>query len=76
MREIAEPVDLCLANGRLNPLVVGWTRRPLHRTELGGWGRCTRWDCWGILAPSHFIGLVASSIDYVGVHGIYVLDRW
>ncbi len=75
MHEIAEPVDLRLANGRLNPLAVSWTRRPPHRANLGGWGRCKRWEYWGILAPRHFIGLVASSIDYVGVHGIYVLGR-
>jgi hypothetical protein len=74
-REITEPVDLCLPDGRLNPGAVGWTRRPLHRANLRGWGRGKRWEYWGIITPRHIIGLVASSLDYVGVHGVWVLDR-
>lgn len=74
-REITEPVDLCLPDGRLNPDAVGWTRRPLHRSNLRGWGRVKRWEYWGIVTPRHIIGLVASSLDYAGVHGVWVLDR-
>lgn len=74
-REITEPVDLCLPDGRLNPAAVGWTRRPLHRANLRGWGRAKRWEYWGVVTPRHIIGLVASSLDYAGVHGVYVLDR-
>lgn len=69
------PVDLCLPDGRLDPEAVGWTRRPLHRANLRGWGRTKRWEYWGVVTPAHVIGIVASSIDYAGVHGIYVLDR-
>src|SRR5690606_27782477 len=60
---------------RLNPAAVGWTRRPLHRANLRGWGRTKRWEYWGIVTPSHIVGVVASSLDYAGVHGLYVLDR-
>ena len=74
-REITEPVDLCLPDGRLNPAAVGWTRQPLHRANLRGWGRAKRWEYWGIVTPTHIIGLVASSLDYAGLHGVYVLDR-
>ncbi|MCK2215705.1 DUF2804 domain-containing protein [Actinomadura sp. ATCC 31491] len=74
-REITEPVDLCLPGGRLNPAAVGWTRRPLHRANLRGWGRAKRWEYWGVVTPSHVVGVVASSLDYAGVHGVYVLDR-
>ncbi|GAA1013310.1 MULTISPECIES: DUF2804 domain-containing protein [Streptomyces] len=74
-REITAPVDLCLPDGRLNPAAVGWTRRPLHRANLRGWGRVKRWEYWGIVTPSHIVGLVASSLDYAGLHGVYVLDR-
>ncbi|QKW37631.1 DUF2804 domain-containing protein [Actinomadura sp. NAK00032] len=74
-REITAPVDLCLPDGRLNPDAVGWTRRPLHRANLRGWGRVKRWEYWGIVTPRHIIGLVASSLDYAGVHGVWVLDR-
>ncbi|MEU4644521.1 DUF2804 domain-containing protein [Micromonospora sp. NPDC023814] len=74
-REITEPVDLCLPDGRLNPAAVGWSRRPLHRANLRGWGRTKRWEYWGIVTPTHIVGLVASSLDYAGVHSVYVLDR-
>ncbi|MBO4207510.1 DUF2804 domain-containing protein [Micromonospora echinofusca] len=74
-REITGPVDLCLPNGRLNPAAVGWSRRPLHRANLRGWGRTKRWEYWGIVTPTHIVGLVASSLDYAGVHSVYVLDR-
>ena len=75
MTEITAAVDLCLPDGRLNPAAVGWTRRPLHRANLRGWGRSKRWEYWGIVTPRHIIGLVASSLDYAAVNGIYVLDR-
>lgn len=74
-REITEPVALCLPGGRLNPDAVGWSRRPLHRANLRGWGRAKRWEYWGVVTPTHVVGLVVSSLDYAGVHSIYVLDR-
>ncbi|CAM3275975.1 DUF2804 domain-containing protein [Stackebrandtia soli] len=74
-RELIEPVDLCLPNGWLNPAAIGWSRRPLHRANLRGWGRVKRWEYWGIVTPTHIVGIVASSLDYAGLHGVYVLDR-
>ncbi|RAO39160.1 hypothetical protein PSN13_00184 [Micromonospora saelicesensis] len=74
-RELSSPVELCQSGGRLNPAAVGWTRRPLHTANLRGWGRTKRWEYWGIVTPQHIVGLVASSLDYAGVHGVYVLDR-
>lgn len=74
-REITEPVDTCLPDGRLNPQAVGWSRHPLHRDTLRGWGRAKRWEYWGIVTPTHVVGVVASSLDYAGVHSLYVLDR-
>lgn len=74
-REITSPVDLCLPDGRLDPAAVGWTRRPLHRANLRGWGRAKRWEYWGIVTPTHIVGLVASSLGYAGTHGVYVLER-
>ncbi len=74
-REITTPVDLCLPNGRLNPAAVGWSRRPLHRGNLRGWGRGKRWEYWGVVTPTHVIGVVVSSLDYAGVNSLYVLDR-
>lgn len=74
-REITTPVDLCLPGGRLNPDAVGWTRRPLHRANLRGWGRAKRWEYWGVVTPRLCLGVVASSLDYAGVCSVWVLDR-
>ena len=74
-REITEPVELCTAAGRLNPAAVGWTRRPLHRANLRGWGRTKRWEYWGIVTPRHLIGLTVSSLDYAALHEVWILDR-
>jgi Protein of unknown function (DUF2804) len=80
--EITAPVDLCLPTGRLNPAAVGWSRTPLHRTNLprgvgraGAWGRNKRWEYWGIITPTHIIGMTVSSLDYAGVHQLWVLER-
>ncbi len=74
-REITAPVALCLPNGRLNPQAVGWTRHPLHRTDLRGWGRTKRWEYWGLMTPSHVVGVTVSSLDYAAVHQVWLLDR-
>lgn len=74
-REITEPVDLCLPNGRLNPAAVGWARRPLVRPNLRGWGRAKRWEYWGVVTDRFCVGLVVSTLDYAGVCSLWVLDR-
>lgn len=73
--EITVPVDLCDARGRLNRAAVGWTRTPLHRPNLRGWGRTKRWEYWGLVTQAHVVGLTVSSLDYAGVEAVYVLDR-
>lgn len=74
-REIIERVDLCERDGRLSPAAIGWTRTPLHRANLRGWGRNKRWEYWGVVTPTHVVGLTVASLDYVGLCSIYVLDR-
>ncbi|MEV0839138.1 DUF2804 domain-containing protein [Actinocatenispora sera] len=74
-REITEPVELCTGRGRLNPAAVGWTRTPLHRANLRGWGRTKRWEYWGIVTPRHLIGLTVSSLDYAALHEVWIRDR-
>jgi hypothetical protein len=79
-REITEPVDLTLPDGRLNPAAVGWTRTPLHRTDgIGrgrvGWGRNKRWEYWAVALETHVVGVVVSDIGYAAVPSLFVLDR-
>lgn len=62
--EITEAVDLCLPNGRLNPAAVGWSRKPLHRANLQGWGRNKRFEYWCITTPQIVAALNVSHGDY------------
>jgi hypothetical protein len=75
LAEITEPVDLCLPDGRLDRRAVGWSRQPLHRTVLGGWGRNKRWEYFGLVTPTHVFGLTIASLDYAAMSDIYVLER-
>jgi len=73
-REISRPVDL--AHGRrLAPDAVGWSRRPLHRTHIGGWGRTKRWEYWGVVSDRFVVGLTVAGLDYLSNCAVYVLDR-
>lgn len=63
-REITEPVDMCLPNGRLNPAAVGWSRQPLHRPNLRGWGRNKRFEYWCVVAEDFVVTANISHHDY------------
>ncbi len=75
MAEITSAVPLCTPRGRLNPDAVGWSRRPLHTSNLRGWGRTKRFDYWGIVSPDVIVGLTIASLDYAGLVSIVVIDR-
>nr|WP_246504860.1 DUF2804 domain-containing protein [Microvirga antarctica] len=55
---------MCLANGRLNPDAVGWSRTPLHRANLKGWGRNKRFEWWGIMTEDFVVTANISHHDY------------
>lgn len=78
-REITTSVRLVGPHGRLDPAAHGWSRTPLHDTTLPGgprfWGRNKRWEYWGLVTPTHVVGLTISDLDYAAVHQLYVLDR-
>lgn len=71
-REITQPVALCEPDGwRLNPAAVGWSRTPLHRANLAGWGRTKRWEYWCVQAPDFALAMTVSSIDYLALHSLW-----
>lgn len=76
--EITSPTRLVVGN-RLNPEAIGWMRQPLIDTSgVDGkrtWGRNKRWEYWNVITPTHILALTASSIDYAGVHEVWVRDR-
>lgn len=63
-KEILAPVDICLPNGRLNPSAVGWSRFPMHRDNLRGWGRNKRFEYWCIVCDDFVITANISHHDY------------
>ncbi|MFE6098619.1 DUF2804 domain-containing protein [Streptomyces laurentii] len=73
-REITAPVDLCLPDGRLNPSAAGWSRTPLHRAGLRGWGRNKRWEYWCVTTPTHLVALTVSDLDFLTLDTVYVLE--
>jgi hypothetical protein len=80
--EITRPVDLCGADGRLADSARGWSRRPLHRSNLGGpWGRRKRWDYWAITNRDGLVlAITYADLDYLGLVTVAFLDvraqRW
>lgn len=76
-RELTEPVSLTLPGGGFNRAAAGWARQPIvDTTGFGrGWGRNKRWEYWGVVTPTHLIGLTVSHIDYAAVHEVWVADR-
>src|SRR3954453_7270783 len=74
--ELTQPVDLCTADGsRLHPAARGWSRRPLHRANLGPpTGNTKRWDYWAILAGDFVVSAVYSDIDVLGLADVWWAD--
>ncbi|MBI3783832.1 MAG: DUF2804 domain-containing protein [Deltaproteobacteria bacterium] len=74
-REILEPVDLALPDGRLNRQAVGWSRRPLQRCALpGGWPARKRWNFWGVQTDTHLLRMTYACTDYLGILDVGLLD--
>lgn len=74
--EITTPVRLTRPDGRLDRAAVGWARQPLVDTSgMGrGRGRTKRWEYWGVMTPTHVVGLTVASIDYAAVQEVWVLE--
>lgn len=72
--ELTAPVSLTDSRGRLNPAAVGWARQPLVDTDgVGrGRGRTKRWEYWGVVTPTHLLGVTVSSIDYASVNEVWI----
>lgn len=74
-RELTEPVELCDANGKLNPAAIGWSRFPLHICNLsGGWPRKKKWHYWCVTTDDFLFSFTVANIDYIGLVGAYFLD--
>lgn len=75
-RELTAPVELCDRHGRLSPDATGWSRRPLHIANLRrAFGRKKRWDYWCVISDEVVVAITYADVDYVGLAGLWVLDR-
>ena len=74
MREIVAPVDLCTAQGRLASTALGWSRRPLHRSNLRGFLSKKRWDYWVVTDERVVMALLIADLDYVSCGAVLMLD--
>ena len=73
--ELIQPVELCDAQGTLNPKAVGWSRHPYHHCNLRGhWPRKKRWNYWAVVSPTLLFSVTLSNVDYLVLPFIYLLD--
>jgi hypothetical protein len=73
--EIILPVQLCDAQGGLNPDAVGWGRHPVWDCNLRGRSlRKKQWDYWCIMGPDRLFSVCLANIDYAGLAMAYLLD--
>lgn len=75
-REIVDPVDLCDAQGRLDPAARGWARQPMLTANLrGAAGRKKQWDYWCVITDEIVMSLVYADVDYAGLASVWVLQH-
>jgi hypothetical protein len=73
--ELTGPFDLCDADGRLSRAAVGWSRHPLHTSNIRGhWSRKKSWNYWCVTTDKHLFSVTLADIDYLGVAFAYFLD--
>jgi hypothetical protein len=74
-REVIGPIDLCDAQGRLNPAAVGWSRVPVVRANLRGhWPRKKRWNFWNWISPRFVFQVTLADIDYAAFCQVTFID--
>lgn len=74
-REITSPVNLCDARGNLNQDAVGWSRHPLHRSNVRRhFLRRKRWNYWAVTSDRYLFSATIADIDYMAFAFVYFLD--
>jgi hypothetical protein len=73
--EITVPAKLCTRRGRLRKASVGWSRQPLHTSNLRGhWPRKKRWNYWAVTSDRYLFSATVANLDYLGIVFVYFLD--
>ncbi|HPH96808.1 MAG TPA: DUF2804 domain-containing protein [Anaerolineaceae bacterium] len=72
---LSTPVKMCLSDGTFNPAARGWSRQPVHVSNLtGAWPRKKVWNYWCVVSPEMLFSVTLSNIDYMGLAFAYFLD--
>jgi hypothetical protein len=67
-RELVEPVDIALADGRLRREAVGWSRHPIQRCNLpASLSRVHRWNHWCLTAEEHALTITVADVGLLGL---------
>lgn len=73
--ELTGPVALCDANGRLNRDAVGWSREPLHTSNVSGHSpRKKRWNYWAVHDDRIFFSATIADVDHYVLAFVYLLE--
>src|SRR5512132_4349227 len=73
--EITGPVRLCTKKGRLRRSSVGWSRHPLHTSNIRGhWLRKKKWNYWAVASDRYLFSATVGNLDYLGIVFVYFLD--
>jgi len=73
--ELTDPVKLCTRKGLLRRASTGWSRRPLHTSNLRGhWGRKKKWNYWAVTSDKYLFSVTVGNLDYLGIVFVYFLD--
>ncbi len=73
--ELTAAADLCDAGGRLDPVSIGWSRRPLVRANLRGhWPRKKRWNFWNWIGPRFVFSVTLADVDYAAFCQATLID--
>ncbi|MCJ8168827.1 DUF2804 domain-containing protein [Atopomonas sediminilitoris] len=73
--ERSQAVPLCLANGRLNPAAIGWSRHPTTHCALPKrLFRRKRWNDWRLLTPDWMLAITIADLDYTGYANLHFID--
>ncbi|QGG93683.1 DUF2804 domain-containing protein [Actinomarinicola tropica] len=73
--EITAPVDLCTPDGAtLATAARGWSRRPLHRANLGPHPQNKRWDYWCVMSGDLIVSWVYADVEAIGLADVYWHD--
>lgn len=74
-KELLEPTLLCDRKGNLNPLAIGYAKKPIITSNLKGHlMRKKKWNYWCVFGDEILVSATISHLDYAAVCFVYILE--